>query len=94
MVLLAFADAQEVHQIPDLLHRLNVPDGLWDSFVATAGGPGNDLRLIAAMPHWTIPQIVGSATLASGDRLTPHPSGSGGVSMAQCKMGDTPTWRW
>ena len=71
MVLLPFGDAQETHIIPDLLRHLNVPDELWDSFVAAAGDPGNDLRLLAAMPYWTIPQIVGAALLPNGNRLTP-----------------------
>ena len=71
MVLLSVADAQGVHVVPDLLHHLGVPDPLWDAFVLTAGDPGNDLRLVAAMPAWTIPQIVSTSTLASGERLTP-----------------------
>ena len=60
-----------VHSVPDLLTQLRVPDNLWDGFVATAGDPGNDLRLVAAMPAWTIPQIVSSTTLTTGERLTP-----------------------
>ena len=71
MVLLGVPAAQAISSVPDLLTGLNVPDHLWDAFVLTAGDPGNDLRLIAAMPVWTIPQIVSSATLASGERLTP-----------------------
>ena len=71
MVLLSVADALAVHVVPDLLRQLGVPDPLWDAFVSTAGDPGNDLRLVAAMPAWTIPQIVSTSTLASGERLTP-----------------------
>ena len=71
MVLLSREDVQGVHSVPDLLTQLRVPDNLWDGFVATAGDPGNDLRLVAAMPAWTIPQIVSSTTLTTGERLTP-----------------------
>lgn len=71
MVLLPIAEAQEVHVVPDLLVKLRVPDPLWDAFVLTAGDPGNDLRLVAAMPAWAIPQIVSASSMASGERLTP-----------------------
>ena len=71
MVLLSLSDAQEIHIIPDLLRHLNVQDELWDAFLAAAGDPGNDVRLLAAMPYWTIPQIVGTALLPNGSRLTP-----------------------
>ena len=71
MVLLPLADIPDIHVIPVLLRQLNVADDLWDAFIGTAGDPGNDVRLLAAMPHWTIPQIVGAALLANGNRLTP-----------------------
>ena len=71
MVLLNVSVAQGINTVPDLLTGLGVPDPLWDAFVMTAGDPGNDLRLIAAMPVWTIPQIVSSSTMASGECLTP-----------------------
>ena len=69
MVLLPVATAQGIHNVPDLLNNLGVPDPLWDAFTATAGDPANDVRLIAAMPVWTIPQILGAALLASGERI-------------------------
>ena len=50
MVLLAVAAARDIHNVPDLLNNLGVPDPLWDAFTATAGDPGNDVRLLAAMP--------------------------------------------
>ena len=71
MVLVSQTDAGAIMTVPDLLNALVVPDEVWAAFVHVAGDPGKDIRLVAAMPHWVIPQIVGSAVLPSGDRLTP-----------------------
>ena len=71
MVLLGQGEASGIGTIPDLLTSLAVPDHVWQAFINVAGDPGNDVRLIAAMPPWTIPQIVNSSTLADGERLTP-----------------------
>ena len=71
MVLLSQAEASALATIPDLLTSLQVADEVWSAFLHVAGDPGNDLRLVAAMPPWTIPQIVGAALLPSGDRFTP-----------------------
>ena len=71
MVLVSQTDAGAILTVPDLLSALGVPDEVWSAFVHVAGDPGNDIRLVAAMPHWTIPQTVGAAMLPSGDRLTP-----------------------
>ena len=71
MVLLEQGEAASIVTIPDLLNVLTVPDRIWTAFTNVAGDPGNDVRLVAAMPHWTIPQIVGAATLDDGERLTP-----------------------
>ena len=55
---------------------------VYGAFISVAGDPQNDLRLLAAMPSWTIPQIVGSVLLPTGDGLTP-----GGTAVAQRSVG-------
>ena len=54
MVLLSVTEAQGIATVGDLLTILVA---LWDA-VVHAGDPGNDLRLLAAMPAWTIPEIA------------------------------------
>ena len=69
--LICQGEASGIATIPDLLNSLLVPDRVWNAFTNVAGDPGNDVRLVAAMPPWTIPQIVGTAVLDDGEKLTP-----------------------
>ena len=89
MVLLSQGEANGIATIPDLLHSLLVPDRVWNAFTNVAGDAGNDVRLVAAMPPWTIPQIVGAAVLDEREADS-NSSGSSGAGLAQCSMGNTP----
>ena len=48
----------------------SVDDAVWTAFVQSAGGPGDDHRLLAALPPSAIAAAVEGAALVNGDQLT------------------------
>ena len=93
MVLLVREEAVGCHTVPDLLRVLRVDIAVWDSFCAVAGDPRNDLRLLTAVPPWTLTEICSRVTLADRWPFS-NPGGAGGAGLAQCKMDHTPEGEW
>ena len=54
-----------------VLRFFAVNDNLWDAFCGAIGDPGEDLRLIAALPPEVIAESLAATRLPNGRRLTP-----------------------
>ena len=65
------ADFHGIRGVSDLLGLLRVPPNLWTSFVNSAGDPGENIRVLAALPPGALRQACLSAILDTGDALTP-----------------------
>ena len=48
--LLAERELQGITTLQELLDYLSMPDGLWTAFLQQVGGPGHNIRLVAALP--------------------------------------------
>ena len=70
-ILLPRDDLRGVQSIPDLLQALMVPDPLWNAFIAQVGDPGNNLRIVAALPAHIISSAALQALLPTGDAISP-----------------------
>ena len=64
------ADLSGFGQLSACRAHFAVPDAVWNAFVTTAGDPGEDIRLLAALPPAVMARSAETATLASGDGLT------------------------
>ena len=62
----AETDLQAITTLRELLDFLEVPDGLWGSFLQQVGDPGHHVRLIAALPKTVIVQGAVQASTAAG----------------------------
>ena len=58
-------------QVTDLMTALNVSDPNWDAFTAQAGDPGQDIRLLAALPRVALTAGCNFSILADGSNYTP-----------------------
>ena len=58
-------------RVTELLTALNIPDPLWEAFTAQAGDPGEDIRLLAALPRVALTSGCSLAVLADGSNYTP-----------------------
>ena len=47
-----------------------VEDAVWTAFTRAAGGPGDDFRLLAALPPAAVAATTEAATLETGEHLT------------------------
>ena len=62
--------ALQMGNIPELLSYFAVPEDLWSAFVREAGAPGDDIRLLAALPGSVVAASLNQATLADDVALT------------------------
>ena len=66
-----FDELQHVRGVTDLLGVLRLGDNVWQAFVHAAGDPGDNLRVLAALPPGALRQACLTAILDSGDAFTP-----------------------
>ena len=69
--LLGARDLQQVHNVTELLGVLQCDDALWQAFIGQVGGPGNNIRVLAALPQHMVTAGAMNGVLPSGDGLTP-----------------------
>ena len=68
-VLPAEGDVRGPGTINDAVRLLRLPPTLWDAFIEQVGNPGQDLRVLAALPAHVVVHGVGQAVIA-GQGLT------------------------
>jgi hypothetical protein len=64
------ASMETFQTLDDLLDHFDVPEAVWQAFEAQVGSPGNDYRLLAALPKVALVSACGSAVTPEGG-LTP-----------------------
>ena len=64
MVLPTEAEVRALAGIADAVRLLRVPNTLWDAFKEQVGNPGDDLRILAALPAHVVVHGIGQATMA------------------------------
>lgn len=57
--------------ISSVLRFFAVPQNLWDAFCQAIGDPGEDLRLVAALPAELVAESLAATRLPTGRRLSP-----------------------
>ena len=67
----SWATCSTMTQISDLVTALNVPDPNWDAFTHQAGDPGEDVRLLAALPRVALTSGCSLAIMPDGSNFTP-----------------------
>ena len=70
-MLLRRDDLLGVRTVPDLLQELLLPDPVWGAFVGQVGDPGNNLRVVAALPAHIVTAAALQAVLPSGEAISP-----------------------
>lgn len=65
-----WAELQGVTQIVDILGHFQIQQPVWDAFTEQIGNPGNDVRLLAALPAAAVVQGVQNATVNGGNPMT------------------------
>ena len=63
--------SSSVTDLDGVLRFYAVTGPLWAAFVAAAGDPGSDVRLLAALPPEIVSQSCSAATMGDGRRLSP-----------------------
>ena len=58
-------------RVTELLTAMNVPDPVWYAFTSQAGDPGDDIRLLAALPRVALTSGCNVAVLPDGSTFTP-----------------------
>ena len=67
----SWATCAALGQVTDLLTALNVPDPIWAAFTVQAGDPGEDIRLLAALPRVALTSGCSFAILPDGSNFSP-----------------------
>ena len=57
------------HTVDDALQHFNVPLPVWNAVTAIMGDPGNDLRIVAALPRLALVTSIAQAQLPDGNPL-------------------------
>ena len=81
----SWAICSTMTQISDLVTALNVPDPNWDAFTHQAGDPGEDVRLLAALPSSSLDEWLQSRYHARWFQLHTYASDSNRVDVAAGK---------
>lgn len=60
-----------MNTVQELRNTMNLPDELWQAWVAQVGTPGDDIRLLAALPRVAVQSGCSFAQLPDGSSFTP-----------------------
>jgi hypothetical protein len=63
-VLPSVDEVQDVSTVSDVTRLLRVPATIWEAFLEQVGNPGQDLRVVAALPAHIVVQGIGQAQAA------------------------------
>lgn len=63
-------DLNGVTQVADVQQAVGCSDEVWQAFAHQAGDPGNNVRLLAALPAQVVLQGCFHAVLPNGDGMT------------------------
>ena len=63
-VLPSVDEVQGVNTVTDVTRLLRVPATIWESFLEQVGNPGQELRVVAALPAHIVVQGIGQAQVA------------------------------
>ena len=64
------AAALQMASIREMKEHYGLPDALWQAFVAIAGDPGDDPRLLAVLPSHVVSAALERAVLQDGSPLS------------------------
>ena len=59
-----------MRSVEDIRRFYELPQDLWTAFIATAGDPGSDMKLLAVLPHTVVAAALERALLPDGSSLS------------------------